>query len=104
MSDISSNENDWLLEDFGAHVGHQNVVDSAKFDVDFQAKVGKRLWRGLVDVLDLNALGGNAEARVSDALDLGVDWRFAGQDDDDELEVSEFLHQILEHRLNLVGS
>lgn len=40
MSHIRANEDYGLLEDLGAHVRHQNVVDSTEFDVDFEAKVG----------------------------------------------------------------
>ena len=39
MSHIGADEDDRLLEDLGAHVGHKDIVDSTKFDVDFEAKV-----------------------------------------------------------------
>ena len=60
VSNVGTDENNGLGEDFWAHCWHQNVVDTAKFDVDFEAQVGQCLGRCFVDVLDLDTLSGNA--------------------------------------------
>ncbi len=39
---------------------HQDVVDAAEFDVDFEAEVGERLRRGFHHVLHLNTLSGHS--------------------------------------------
>ena len=49
---------------------HQDVVDAAELDVDFEAEVGERLWGRLHHVLHLNALSGHAQKSVSYTLHL----------------------------------
>ena len=60
-----------VVTDLGPDAGHQDAVDAAQLDVDLEAEVGERLRRGLVDVLGLDALGGQAEDGVSHPLHLG---------------------------------
>ena len=60
MRDVGADEDHRLGEDLRTHGGHQDVVDAAQFDVDLQAQVRKRLRGGLVHVLHLDALGGDA--------------------------------------------
>jgi hypothetical protein len=86
MSNVGSQEDDGLAEDLGPDARHQDRVDAAQFDVDLQAEVGQRLRRSLVHVLGLHALSGHPQDGVADPLHFGVDWSFAGKNNDDQLQ------------------
>lgn len=69
---ISANDDGWLVSDVGNDVRAEVVVGATELDVDLETDVGAVLLLGRADVLDLQALGRDANDRVGHALDLGV--------------------------------
>lgn len=102
MSDVRSQKDDGLLEHWWPALGQQDVVHASQLDVDLQAEVGQRLWRGPLHVLHLHALRGHPQHCVSHALDLGVHGRLARQDDHHQLQACIRVLQVPEHGLHAV--
>jgi hypothetical protein len=52
--------------------GCQERIHASKFDVHFEANIGAVLFLGVLSVVHLQALGGDADDSVTDSLDLGI--------------------------------
>ncbi len=55
-----------------SHGGKQDGIDAAQLHIDLQTEIGEGLWRGLVHILHLYALGRHAQEGVSHPLHLRV--------------------------------
>lgn len=49
-------------------------IRTAKFHVDFETHVRTILFFRLMNMFELNALGGDTKLSITNALDFGVEW------------------------------
>ena len=72
MSNISANEDGGTFRDKGNLLRYDEGVHTTKLQVDLQADIGTVLLLSFVNMLGLNALSGNTNDGVRDALNFSV--------------------------------